>query len=356
MGRPFSLLEIVVGVVVLSLSWLRHRRTGCIGILHMHVSLGLLLTVVYPNVPHLLNHHRGSVRWLLQHWLVSIGVVNDFVALTNTVAVCCRDHLRLFTVAAVDIVPVFCCHHLISLLRGFSDDTVELLLSLPLVAGHLLYHGCIVEHVRRNLERLSHLFEEICGDLDRDIGGKIRALRRELVSDPLWQLLEVVSALVALVCEDHLPVVVLGAENTADALARLPHCIERQEVLVTDLVVFLEELHASSQVPTQRVLERNAKDYDASAIVSSEVNTLGDFTSSDREKYGTSAIVTGLLVIFERQNCFQVVLSLNENEFVLEHALQDAHFIPLDNHVLHVLVAREEADHAVGDYPAELDQ
>lgn len=110
----------------------------------------------------------------------------------------------------------------------------------------------------------------------------------------------------------------------------------------------MQKLHACSQVPRQCILEWYAEDHDTSAVMPCEIYTLRYLASSDRKKDGTPAVVTGLLIVFQGEHCLQVVLSLNENELVLEHSLQDAHFIPFHNHVLHILVRCEEAHHAIG--------
>lgn len=206
------------------------------------------------------------------------------------------------------------------------------------------------------MERLAHLLEKVCSDLYCHIRGKISALGCQLVAYPLRQLLEVILALVALIRENHLSIVVLGAEDASHALACLTHSIKRKKVLVSNLVILLQELHARSQVSTQCVLERYAKDYDTPTVVSCKVDAFGDFAACYGEENGATAIVTGLFVVFKGEHRLEIVLCLDENELVSKHSLQDAHLVPLDNDVLHILVAREEADEAVGDYPTQLDQ
>ena len=68
---------------------------------------------------------------------------------------------------------------------------------------HLVDAGRAVKHIWGHSEGLAHFFEEICGFLHSDICRQICVLESQLVIDPGGELLDVVSALVALVSEDH---------------------------------------------------------------------------------------------------------------------------------------------------------
>ena len=174
--------------------------------------------------------------------------------------------------------------------------------------------------------------------------------------DPGRELLDVVSALVALIGEDHQPIVILGSQDSAHALRGLTHGIEGEEVCIADLVVFLEEEHAGAQVSRGGVLEWDSKHHDTPSIVACKIDSFRHFTASNGEKHSTSAIVTSLLVVLKSHDCLFVVFGLDEDQFVLEDALENAHLVPLDNHMLHVPVRREEANHAVGHDSTELFQ
>ena len=113
---------------------------------------------------------------------------------------------------------------------------------------HLVNAGGGIKHLRWHGEGLAHLFEKFCGFLHCYIRGEICILESQLVIDPGWELLHVVSALVALIGEDHQPIVILGSQDSAHALRGLTHGIECEEVCIADLVVFLEEEHAGAQV------------------------------------------------------------------------------------------------------------
>lgn len=87
-----------------------------------------------------------------------------------------------------------------------------------------------------------------------------------------------------------------------------------------------------------------------------KIDTFGYFTTCDGEEDSSPAIVTSLLVVFEGEHSLFIVFGLDENEFVFENALKYAHLVPLDDDVLHVLVGREEAYHAVRHDLAKLNQ
>jgi hypothetical protein len=70
--------------------------------------------------------------------------------------------------------------------------------------------------------------------------------RVQLLSNPKRYLIEEVFPFIPLVGEYHQAVIIFRAENSAYTLACLPHCIEAQKVLISDTVVFIQELHTST--------------------------------------------------------------------------------------------------------------
>ena len=110
----------------------------------------------------------------------------------------------------------------------------------------LLDHCGVVKHLRRHLEGLTHDLKELGCDIDSLICRQVGISKVELVTNPLGQLLEIIFPLIPLVCKDHLPIVILGTEYSTYTLRSLAHGIEGQEVLISDLIILLKELHACS--------------------------------------------------------------------------------------------------------------
>lgn len=130
----------------------------------------------------------------------------------------------------------------------------------------------------------------------------------------------------------------------------LSHGIECQEVILSDLKIIFEELHASFEVAAQGVLVGDSKHYHTSAVMVCKVNSFRDLASCNGEEDCSSAIVTGLLVVLKSHDGLEVVFGFNVDELVLTHLLQNAHLIPLNNDVLHVLVGGEETNYAIRYY------
>ena len=86
-----------------------------------------------------------------------------------------------------------------------------------------------------------------------------------------------------------------------------------------------------------------------------EIHALRYFTPRNRKEDCTPPVVTGLLVVLEGQNSLEIVLGFNEDQLVFEDLLEDTHFVPFDDDMLHVLVGRKEAHHAVWDDATEFD-
>ena len=163
-----------------------------------------------------------------------------------------------------------------------------------------------------------------------------------------------VASSISLVGKNHQSIVVFGSKYTAYTLASLSHGVKRQEIVFTNVEVVFQEIHPGFQVARQSVLVWDAKDYHTTTIMASKIDPLRYFTSCNTEEYSSSAVVARLLIIFQSQFSLKVILSLNVYELVLKDLLQDLHVIPLHDHVLHILVAGEEAHDAIRHCLAQL--
>ena len=77
------------------------------------------------------------------------------------------------------------------------------------------------------------------------------------------------------------------------------------------------------------------------------VGSIGHRTSCHRKQHSSSSTIAGALVILQTHFRLPLILRFNKHQLILQHFLQYFHFIPLQNHMLHVLVAGEVADHAI---------
>jgi len=85
----------------------------------------------------------------------------------------------------------------------------------------------------------------------------------------------------AAVREHHDAVVVLAAQDAAEALRGVAHGVEGEEVVFADAVGFAQELEAGFEDAGFSVLERDADTEDGAAIVVVEVDALADFAAGD---------------------------------------------------------------------------
>ena len=205
-----------------------------------------------------------------------------------------------------------------------------------------------VEQVIWHRKWLTHFLEKVSCRLHSHVSAHVPVTSGHLVADPRRDLVQEFFALVSLVCKDHHSIVVFRPQDTAYTLAGLAHGIEHKEILLSKTILFVQVLHASAQVPRERILERDSKNEHAAPVMTSKIDAFRDLSSCDGKENSAPAIITGSLVVFQRKDSLHVVLCLNENEFVFQNLGKDAHLRPFDQDVLHVLITREEADHSVG--------
>jgi hypothetical protein len=74
------------------------------------------------------------------------------------------------------------------------------------------------QRARQKCRWARHLLKEAARNLDRQIDGQIAVRRRQNLLDPVRQLLAFVRLVVAEVRQDHEPVILLGADDSAQAL------------------------------------------------------------------------------------------------------------------------------------------
>lgn len=77
------------------------------------------------------------------------------------------------------------------------------------------------------------------------------------------------------------------------------------------------------------------------------VGPISHRTSRYREQHCASATVTGALIILQNSQGLFLILRFDKHQLVLQHFLQNLHFIPLKNHMFHIFVTREVAYHPV---------
>ncbi|GIX65787.1 cytoplasmic protein Cyt16 [Babesia caballi] len=197
--------------------------------------------------------------------------------------------------------------------------------------------------------------------LQQHLGGSHRALRGqrhvgglEVLENPRRQLGALVRATVARVGENHEPEVALVANDAAHALRSLPHGVKGHELVLEDAVVGLRK--TSLEDAREGVLEGHADENHTPAVVAVEVDALGHLPPANGEEQPAATDVAGLAIVVERQGRGDDVLGLHENQLVLHYRGDDAALVPVGHNLLHVGVAGEEADDAVGDVPAQLDE
>lgn len=156
--------------------------------------------------------------------------------------------------------------------------------------------------------------------------------------------------------EDHDAVVVLAAEDTAQALRGVAHGVEGEEVVFADAVGFAEEFEAGFQDPGFGVLEGHADAEHGAAVMVVKVDAFADFAAGDAEEDGAAAVTAGRAVGFERQGGFLGVGGFDEDEFIFPDFVEGAHALPHVDDGFHVEVGGEEDDDAVGGQFAELEE
>ena len=131
-------------------------------------------------------------------------------------------------------------------------------------------------------------------------------------------------------------------------MARLANRVEREKVVLVNVVVRAQIVQAREQHLGLRVLVRHAHHDDATSVVVIKVNTLCDFAARDGKKDGPAPTVARLAVVVQRYGRLDDIFRLDKHELALEQLGDHALAIPLCNRALHVGVRGEEADDAVG--------
>lgn len=175
-----------------------------------------------------------------------------------------------------------------------------------------------------------------------------------LLPNPQGHLLHKVFPFVSLVSKNHKPVIVLGPKYSSNTLAGLAHCVKAEEVLFTNFIVLVQELHASSQISRQRILEWDSEHHHTTTVVACKVNTFRDFAPRNRKEDRPPAVVTSFFVVVEGHHRLHVVFGFDEYQFVFQNLLQKTHLVPLYYNVLHVFVASKKAHHSVRYNPSQL--
>ena len=203
-------------------------------------------------------------------------------------------------------------------------------------------------------KRLGHGPQKLLRARHGHIRAEIGIALEQGLIDPLGQLVALL--LEAAIGQHHDAVVVLAAQDTAEALRRVPHGVEGEEVVFADAVRLAEELEPRFEDARLRVLEGDADAEHGSAVVVVEIDAFGHFAARDAEQDGSAAVAAGCAVGFECQRGFLGVGCFDEDELVLPDLVEDAHALPHADDGFHVEVGREEDDEAVGGDFAEFVQ
>lgn len=194
-------------------------------------------------------------------------------------------------------------------------------------------------------EGLSHGAQEILGAGDGHVGAEAGVALEQGLRDPLGQLGAFL--LEAAVRQHHDAVVVLAAQHTAQALRRVPHRVEGEEVVLADAVRLAQELESRLEDARFRVLERHPDAQHRAPVVVVEINALRDFSSRDAEQDGAAAVAARRAIRFQRQRRFLAVRRFHQDELELPDLVQDAHALPHADDGFHVKIGGEEHDDPV---------
>ena len=83
-------------------------------------------------------------------------------------------------------------------------------------------------------------------------------------------------------------------------------------------------------------------------VVVVEIDSLGNFSASDTEENGATAIATGRAVSLERKGSFLAIRRFDEDEFEFPDLVKDSHALPHADDGFHVEVRRKEDNDPVG--------
>ena len=96
------------------------------------------------------------------------------------------------------------------------------------------------------------------------------------------------------------------------------------------------------------VLDWETDHNDTAPVLLLEIYPLCYFTSSDGEEHGAATNVTGFAVVDELVVGFDRVFVFDKHVSALENLVEEFVFGPLFDHVLEVLVGREETEDTIG--------
>lgn len=232
-----------------------------------------------------------------------------------------------------------------SALVGHLSDLLQHLLRLQLLQGQQRQAQLVLLS-----EGLSHLPEEVLGQLYTLVHSQVQAALTQMLLDPARQLPSLICSGVSLVSKHHESIVSLAADSTAHTLRRMPHGVKRQEVIFSDLEVVTQVLQASLQNSALSVHIRHTEHDHCSAKVVNKVDSLGHFSSGHRQQDCPAAILTGLLILLQGHAGLCGIRGLNEDQFVSLDVLQNALLIPGRHNVLHVHITGEEGHNAIWNY------
>lgn len=112
--------------------------------------------------------------------------------------------------------------------------------------------------------------------------------------DPLGQLSFLVVSRKSFVRKNHNTVVRFASNGATDTLRRVSHCVEREEVVLSDLKLISEVIQPGAQDSGLSVDVRNAEHEDSPAQMVVEVDAFGDFTSGHGQEDSSSAALASL--------------------------------------------------------------
>lgn len=141
-------------------------------------------------------------------------------------------------------------------------------------------------------ERLSHLAQEVLGELDGLVHSEVETAVVDVLLNPPWKLPSFVCSSVSLVGEDHEAVVRLASDGSAHALSCVPHGVERQEVVLSDLKLIPKILQPSLQDAALSVDVRDPKHDDRSTKMMHKIYAFRHLPSGHGEEDGSSAVLT----------------------------------------------------------------
>ena len=194
-------------------------------------------------------------------------------------------------------------------------------------------------------KRLSHLPQKVLRFGNGHVGTEVGFSVQHGLIDPFRELAALL--LESSVAEDHDSVVILSSEHTPQALCRMPHGVERKEIILADSIVLAQEFETRFQDTRLCVLEWHSDTEHSAAIMVVEIDTFRDFTSGDTEEDSASAVTACCAVGFQRQGGLLRVGRLNEYQLEFPDLVKNAHALPHADDRFHVEIRGEENDYAV---------